>query len=441
MRLIIDNSECAIEGLSIAQHAQLKELMSYTIGKDYYQDAGPRKIPLLNKKGGFPTGLLYIAEQYLLDNNLLVDRNDIRRVPKHQEGIFKLASTAAPYPEQKAAVEAAKRFKRGIISAPTGTGKSYIITLLIEALQVPTLVVVPNLELKRQLHDSLVRSFGADKVGFNKPIMVQNIDSLESSKHTQHYDCVIIDEFHHSASKTYRKLNKTAWARTYYKFGFTATPFRSQDEERLLLESVLSKVIYRISYNQAVEKGYIVPLEAYYIEIPKVKTKASTWAEVYSELVVNNESRNTLLADLLLNLSHNKISTLCLVKEVKHGEILAEKTKGYFAHGNNDDTPLLLQLFNKKKLPVLIGTTGIVGEGLDTKPCEFVIIGGLGKSKNAFMQQVGRAFRRYENKESAKVILILDRSHKFTREHYKSQCQHLLEEYGIIPTKIELNNS
>ena len=42
--------------------------------------------------------------------------------------------------------------------------------------------------------------------------------------------------------------------------------------------------------------------------------------------------------------------------------------------------------FNMGEIKTLIGTTGVVGEGVDTRPTEYVIIAGLGKSKPAFMQ-------------------------------------------------------
>jgi superfamily II DNA or RNA helicase len=54
------------------------------------------------------------------------------------------------------------------------------------------------------------------------------------------------------------------------------------------------------------------------------------------------------------------------------------------------------------------------------------------------MQQCGRGFRRYEDKESCKIILIKDSSHKWTKQHFKAQCKILEEEYGVIPLKINV---
>lgn len=442
LKLTIGNSECKLEGLSISQHKELKELLSYTLNPQasYFSGGyGPKKQSLLTNSGSFPTGLLYITKEYLHLLKVTYALDDTRTRPTPTPSLFDLSLSFEPYPEQIAAAQAVKDYSRGIIVAPTGVGKSVICSLIINKLQVRTLVVVPSLELKRQLTEGLKEAFGSDKVGKGKPIFVQNVDSIDIKDSSHGYDCVIIDEFHHSGAKTYRKLNKHAWSKVYYKVGLTATPFRSQDNERILLESVLSKVIYKIDYKDAVRSGYIAPIEAYYVDLPKQRVTGTNWASVYSQLVVNNETRNNIIAQLLRALNQEGISSLCLVKEIKHGEILKDLTDGWFANGENEDTPHYITLFNITKLKVLIGTSGVLGEGIDTKPCEYVIIAGLGKSKNAFMQQVGRSFRKFSGKDTGKIILFKDTSHKWTKDHFKAQCKYLLEEYNVVPTELKLD--
>lgn len=397
---------------------------------------------LIDKKGVFPTGLLYLVDEYLEKNKIKYSRNDLRRVPMALESKFSLSLGVTPYDDQVNAAKASLA-GRGIIVAPTGAGKSVIAALIIHRLQVRTLVVVPNIELKKQLNHSLKIIFGKDRVGDlkdQKDVAIENIDSNQLKKGCKSYDCVIIDEFHHSGAKTYRDLNKNYWNHIYYKLGLTATPFRSNEDERLLLESVLSNTIYEIRYQEAVSKGYIVPIEAYYLDIPKTKITGNSmsWASVYSELVVHNEYRNKLIANIINNLESDKKSSLCLVKEIAHGENIKKLTSLAFAKGENDNNRELILEFNLKERTGLIGTNGVLGEGIDTKPCEYVIIAGLGKSKNAFAQQCGRGVRRFEDKESCKILIFRDSSHKFTLNHFKSQCKYLLDLYGVSPTKLTL---
>jgi superfamily II DNA or RNA helicase len=438
IELVIGNSYSKITGLTLEQHRKLAKELSYMVGSHFSSGFGPKRVSLLSKKGEFPTGLLYLVKSHFKNPNE-IKVHDTRTRP---DFAFKPSIVASlgvtPYPEQIDASRACLAHNRGVVVAPTGLGKSMICALIIDGLKVPTLIVVPNLELKRQLSESLASIFG-DVVGTNKTICVENIDSNNLKKLKTQYHCVIIDEFHHSAAKTYRDLNKKHWTGIYYRFGLTATPFRSQDNERILLESILSKVIYRIDYHTAVAKGYICPMESFYVEIPRTRTNSIRWSGVYSDLVVNNVQRNSVVASLLSALKSAEKSTLCLVKEIAHGKQLSEMTGVMFANGQDEDSADMIKFFSEGKITALIGTTGVLGEGVDTKPAEYVIIAGLGKSKPQFMQSCGRGFRRYPGKESCKVIIFLDNSHKWTKAHYREQVKILAEEYNSVPEKLEIS--
>lgn len=436
----ISNSESIITGLSIEQHKKLKGLISYTVPGFFYTGVVQRRY-LLSARGAFPTGLLYIVEKYLKKDLIYHTLKDLRIKPNALESIFKMSLGYPPYPEQLDAAKTCLRSPRGIIAAPTGVGKSIIAVLIINELQVPTLIVVPTLELKKQLTKTMEDAFGRQNVGEGKNICVKNVDSC-SLKATERYDCVIIDEFHHSGASTYRKLNKKAWNNIYYRYGLTATPFRSQSEEKLLLESVLSETIYKIDYKTAVESGYIVPLEAYYIHLPALmgKIASTNYAEAYKKMIVENEDRNKVIADLLGSLNSQGASVLCLVKEIQHGvnlQALAD-FDCTFVKGENDDNRIKLLEFIIRERNCLIGTTGVLGEGVDTKPCEYVIIASPMKSKNLFMQCVGRAFRKYPGKETAKIILLKDCTHKWFASAFREQCKILLEEYNVKPIKLNV---
>lgn len=439
IRLTIDNSYSRIEGLTSSQFKDVKSILSYNIDAQaaYFSNSfRSTKRYLIDAAGNFPTGLLQLVKSYLIDKTFEIC--DKRRLPASTMH-FNMDLGLLPYDEQIMAVEACLARFRGTVVACTGFGKSVTIAMLINALKVKTLIVVPNLGLKQQLKASLTKYFGN-----LRNITVENVDSPALQKPGD-YDCLIIDEAHHVAAKTYRLLNKKYWNNIYYRFFFTATPFRSKNEEQLLFESVAGQVIYDVPYAKAEERGYVLPLEAYYIEVPK-KTNilGHTWSQIYSELVTNNLVRNGIIAGTLGSLTKNKKAVLCLVKEIAHGEHLRRIVESYsgleipFIKGENEDNAQVLSKFNSKALNSLIGTVGVLGEGVDTKPAEFVIIAGLGKSKGQFMQQVGRALRVGNGKDSAKIIIFKDISHKYTLRHFKEQCKILKEEYGVVAVKLDI---
>lgn len=428
--LAIDNSYSKVSGLTAPQEKELRGRLSYVVGgkSAFFSGYGPQRRSLLSKRGDFPTGLLEEVYSFFADNKLTWGMLIEKRFKPFSQTLQR-ALTAKPYPWQVEATQMAISHARGIISAPTGTGKSLAMALLVSELNMPTLIVVPSLEIKKQLQESFV-NLGVDNV------TIENIDSPTLDT-PSYFDCLIIDEAHHVAAKTYHKLNKTAWNKIYHRYFFTATPFRNDSEETLLFKAIAGSILYQLSYADAVDNGYIVPVDAYYIEIPKQYTCAFTYAQVYKELVVENTIRNGIISRLLVNLQQSSIATLCLVREVQHGETLSALTGIPFVSGEDEASRDYIRQFNTGEIKVLIGTTGILGEGIDTKPCEYVVIAGLGKAKSQFMQQVGRAVRTFPGKNSAKVIIFKDTSHKFLIRHYNAQRVILKSEYGVLCHKLE----
>lgn len=434
----MENSYSKISGLTSEPFNKLRKALSYSIDSKaaYFSNNKFNTTRYcIDKHGVFATGLLRRVRLFLLSAHIEYKIND-----KREAGLLKIHkidhkadfSKITPYPSQLKAIESLLKNYRGICSMPTGSGKSLVIALAVARLNVRTLIVVPSLQIKEQLIEATRRVLKD-----TSNIMIENIDS-PALKTAKTYDLLIIDEAHHAAAKTYQKLNKTAWTDIYYRLFLTATPFRNQTEETLLFEGIAGQVIYSLSYAEAVKSNYIVPVEAYYIETPRIETDAFAWVQVYSELVTNNEHKNQIIAKTLLNLGLSGKSTLCLVKEVAHGSLLAELTGLPFTNGQDETTREYIGQFNRREIKVLIGTEGVLGEGVDTKPCEYVVIAGLGKAKSAFMQKVGRCLRTYPSKESGKVILISDKSHKFLSRHFKEQCAILKSEYGITPIRLEV---
>lgn len=434
MLLEIGNSYSKLTGMSAFVEKELSKELSYVVGgsSSYFSGFGPKRRSLLSKRGEFPTGLLSRVKklvQKLSSQPLQVVDSRARpgsRLRYEANFIF------TPYLAQYEALNAAVACGQGTLQLPTGSGKSLVAQLITNYFKRRTLIVVPSVGIRDQLRASFKAVFGT-----TGDILIENIDA-KALKTATNYDVLILDECHHSAAKTYQQLNKTAWKGIYYRFCLSATAFRNDTEETLLLESICGRLIYKLPFQRAVKDKMIMPIESYYYELPKVKTSAHTWHEVYSELIVKNDTRNKLISDTLVHLNAQDVSTLCLVKEIEHGNRLSALSGFLFANGQDNSTVDFIRLFNEGEIKTLIGTEGILGEGIDSRPCEYVLICGLGKAKSAFMQKCGRSIRNYRGKESGKVVLFLDNSHKFTKRHFAEQVKILRDEYNISPQKLEL---
>jgi superfamily II DNA or RNA helicase len=433
MKLTINNSISQIEGFTPDQFRMIRRILSYERSEQekFYMGHHRGLIPLIDRKGYFPTGLTDLLKAYLHLEHIEYTVQDLRKRPPRSKHVRNISLPFAPHQFQiDAAAAAAVTHDRGCVVAPTGSGKSVIIALLIHTFNVKTLIVVPTLYLKQQLTVSLTQYFGS-----MLNITVENIDS-KALKAPGDYDMVIIDEAHHTAAKTYRDLNKKFWNGIYYRFFLTATPVRNRENEQILLESVTGEVIYELSYEEAIAAGTIVPLCAYYVDAPKVEITEHYWKGVYNQLVVDNPDRNKRIMDLLWLRHMQRIPTLCLVKEIRHGDLLTMDGAFLFANGKNDLTREYISRFNEKNAYILIGTQQILGEGVDTVPAEVVIIAGMGKSIPQFQQAVGRVLRVSPGKTHGTVILIRDGSHKYGIAHFNAQKKILLSEYGVKVEKL-----
>lgn len=93
IQLIIDNSHSKIAGCNVQQQKELRDLLSYSIEAQamyFAKNYGNNKKYLLDKYGGFPTGLLYLILGYLGSNGIKYQTTDLRVKPVSNIGMFKL---------------------------------------------------------------------------------------------------------------------------------------------------------------------------------------------------------------------------------------------------------------------------------------------------------------------------------------------------------------
>jgi len=79
----IDNSYSQIQGLNAAEEKALKSELSYIVGgkSSFFSKYGQKRRSLLDKKGGFPSGLLNRVILWLDSNKISHKINDLRVKP------------------------------------------------------------------------------------------------------------------------------------------------------------------------------------------------------------------------------------------------------------------------------------------------------------------------------------------------------------------------
>lgn len=154
---------------------------------------------------------------------------------------FTNQKSLTPYPYQAEAIDAwHANGKRGVISLPTGAGKTYIAILLIEDTQRPTLVHVPTIDLMHQWSEVLKEYFGED-IGLYgggshelRDITVTTYQSavLHAPHNGNRFGLAIFDECHHLPGDQYQYAAISSIAP--FRLGLTATPERVDGKESRL---------------------------------------------------------------------------------------------------------------------------------------------------------------------------------------------------------------
>ncbi len=147
----------------------------------------------------------------------------------------------SPYSYQSEAVDAwHANGKRGVISLPTGAGKTFIAILLIADTQRPTLVHVPTIDLMHQWYDVLKEHFG-EEVGLYgggqhelQDLTVTTYQSavMHAPRYGNRFGLAIYDECHHLPGDQYQYAAISSIAP--FRLGLTATPERVDGKERKL---------------------------------------------------------------------------------------------------------------------------------------------------------------------------------------------------------------
>ncbi len=182
---------------------------------------------------------------------------------------------------------------KAIIQIPVGCGKSGLAALLPFGIaKGRVLIIAPNLTIKEGLYEAMditnrIKCFwkktgtlnasqmitgplactldtGNISVAEKAHIVITNIQQLATNVdkwltqfQDNFFDMIIIDEAHHSAASSWKKvLEKFSQAKVIH---LTATPFRSDRQE------IDGELIYRYPFRSATLKGYIKRLKASYI--------------------------------------------------------------------------------------------------------------------------------------------------------------------------------
>lgn len=322
---------------------------------------------------------------------------------------------------------------RALVVAATGLGKTFLAAFdAREARRV--LFVAHREELLRQAESAFARVYPERSRGFvfdgaaeyDRDCVFASVQTLSRADHLSRadlarFDYVVIDEFHHAAADSYRRILDAISPR--FLLGLTATPFRGDNRD--LLDLCHGNLAYQVGLFEAIGFGWLAPFRYFGIADAVVYTDdllnaRKTYDEARLTLRLNTRDR----ADLVIRhfRRHGSRAALGFCVSIENADYMAAvyneagiPAAAVHSGANSMDRALAVRQLVDGHLAILF-TVDLFNEGVDIPAVDLVMFLRPTESMTIFLQQLGRGLRLSEGKE---YLTVLDFIGNYRTAHYK----------------------
>ena len=312
---------------------------------------------------------------------------------------------------------ALKKHRRVLLQSPTGSGKSVMIAHMLRTASVERgmtcWLVCHRRELLKQLSDDLWASgvehgmIAAGRSGSKAPVQVASIQTLARRlDRLPPPDLLAIDEAHHATAASYRRIIEhcsKSWT-----IGLTATPERTDGTG---LGDLFNAMVHGPTVKELTGLGYLSPYRIIApdrpLDMSGIHSRGGDY--VKSEAAARAQEVTGKAVEHYMEYVHPHTCLVYCVTRA-HARFV---TENYLAAGIDaayvaGDTPAAererLVAGFKNGHPKVVVSVDLFGEGLDAPGLQAVQLLRPTKSLILHLQQIGRALRIEEGKDSAIIL-------------------------------------
>ncbi|WP_449372014.1 DEAD/DEAH box helicase family protein [Arthrobacter psychrolactophilus] len=337
--------------------------------------------------------------------------------------------------------ERSKGFHRNLIVAATGTGKTVIAALdykrLCQAVgrDLSLLFIAHRKEILQQsmtTYRNVMQdgAFGEMFVGDRKPerwkhvfasvqsLAAKGIGELPSDG----FDVVVIDEFHHSAAPTYRRLIEHLTPQEL--LGLTATPERG-DGIHVAEEFFDGRTASELRLWDALDADLLVPFHYFGVsddvDLSNLEWKRGAYdLQQLSALYTGNDARAAKvireLSDKVTSTTDMRAIGFCV--SVQHAQYMAKVfneagivSVAVSGQSDDDERAHALRALRDREINCIFAVD-LFNEGLDLPEVDTILLLRPTQSATIFIQQLGRGLRRAPEKAVLTVLDFIGQQHR-----------------------------
>jgi superfamily II DNA or RNA helicase/SAM-dependent methyltransferase len=385
---------------------------------------------------------LFAHERSLVLSDAWIDAYERRRVQPSRPiapGSTEGEQPPVPHPVQQEALDAlaATRqagYRRGLVVLATGLGKTWLAAF--DSVQLGArrvLFVAHREEILAQAGETFLRIRPQARVGFymgqsrdaEVDVLCASVQTLARTQHLvrfspQHFDYVVVDEFHHAAASTYRRL-LTHFAPSFL-LGLTATPERTDQSDILSLCD--DNLVFSTDLFDGIRAGLLAPFHYYGIWDESVDYREIPWRngrfdpeQLSAKLATLARARHALKEWQ----RRAQARTLAFCVSTRHADFMAGQFNraGVAAAAVYTGSTLgraeALESLKSGGLKVVF-SVDLFNEGVDLPAIDTVMMLRPTESKVLFLQQLGRGLRRSEGKDKLVVLDFIGNHQSFLQK-------------------------
>lgn len=360
-----------------------------------------------------------------------IDRYENRRDPLgfKEAGVAYELPLPAPEPHaiQKQALAALEQtrqdgFTAGLVVLATGLGKTWLAAFDSNRLEYHRILFVAHREeilnqaietFRRVRPTARIGRLSGDHKEADADLLFASVQTLGKLNQIRQFrpdafDYVVIDEFHHAAASTYRRI--IDYFEPKFLLGLTATPERSDGAD--LLGLCQENLVFQAGIHLGIDGGHLCPF--HYFGVPdNVDYRNIPWRSAQFDLTeltaaVATEARAQNALDQYRLRGGKKCIGFCCSQT--HSDFMADffNRHGVAAvavHSGSHSAPRAtsLQRLEVGELEVVFAVD-MFNEGVDVPSIDTVLMLRPTESTIIWLQQLGRGLRKSVNKERLVVI-------------------------------------